>query len=96
VQAAALDGAERARLRQQALDWLRANLAVRTNQLDSGTPASRDSVSRALRPWQQDPDLAGIRNPEALAQLPEDERKVLEALWNEVQAVLDRARKTAP
>jgi serine/threonine-protein kinase len=95
-EAANLDGVERARLRKQALDWLRANLAVRTNQLDSGTPASRAGVLRALRPWQQDPDLAGIRDPEALARLPEAERKELEALWAEVQALLDRAQENSP
>jgi serine/threonine-protein kinase len=94
--AATRDDLERARLRKQALDWLRADLAVRTNQLDSATPAIRDSVLRALLPWQHAPDLAGIRDPAALAQLPEEERKELHALWAEVEALIDRAGKMAP
>jgi serine/threonine-protein kinase len=94
--AATLDDVERARLRKQAVDWLRANLALRTKELESGTPAARAAVLKALRPWQQDPDLAGIRDPAALAQLPEAQRNECEALWAEVQAVLDHAGKDAP
>jgi serine/threonine-protein kinase len=94
--AATVDDLERARLRKQALDWLRANLAVRTGKLDSRTPASRASASRAASRWRQDPNLAGIRDPEALAQLPEGERNACEAFWAEVQALFDRAQKNAP
>jgi hypothetical protein len=49
-----------------------------------------------MRRWQKDPDLAGIRDPVTLAQLPEGERKECEALWAEVQARIDRPQKTAP
>jgi serine/threonine-protein kinase len=49
-----------------------------------------------MRSWQQAPDLAGIRDPAALAKLPESERKECEALWAEVQALIDRAQKNAP
>jgi hypothetical protein len=49
-----------------------------------------------MNQWPQDPHLAGIRNPEALALLPEGERNVCETLWAEVQALLDRAAKTTP
>jgi hypothetical protein len=54
---------ERTRLRKQAVDWRRADLALRTKQLDSRTPADRAKASTAMSHWQQDPDLAGIRNP---------------------------------
>jgi serine/threonine-protein kinase len=94
--AATLDDMERARLRKQALDWLRADLALWTSQLDTHTPADRASASTALRPWQQDPDLAGIRDPEALAQLSAGERKDFETLWAEVRALIDRAQKNGP
>jgi serine/threonine-protein kinase len=94
--AAPLDDRERARLRKQALDWLRADLALRTKQLDSRTPADRASASRTMSHWQHDPDLAGIRDPKALAQLPEGQRNDCEALWAEVRALIDRAQKTAP
>ena len=46
--AAKLDDAEKARLRKQALDWLRADLALRTEQLESGQPAdSRRGTANA-------------------------------------------------
>jgi serine/threonine-protein kinase len=91
--AATLDDQERARLRKQALDWLRADLALRARQLDSRTPADRATALTAMNQWQQDLQLAGIRNPEPLARLPEGERKECEALWAEVQVLIDRAQK---
>jgi tetratricopeptide (TPR) repeat protein len=94
--AAALDDPERGRLRKQACDWLRADLALWTKSLEPGTPVGRAAVQSAMRRWQHEPDLAGIRDPEALAQLPEGERNECEALWAEVQALFDRARKNAP
>ena len=91
-----LDVVERARLRKQALDWLRADLALRTNRLAGRTPADPASASRAMRSWRQARDLAGIRDPEALAQLPESERNDCEALWADVQALTELAQRSAP
>ncbi len=54
--AAKLDDKERARLRKQALDWLRADLALRTKQLETGKPADRAEV-------QQDAVATGSRTP---------------------------------
>src|SRR5262249_8972621 len=68
--AAQLDDRERRRLRKQALDWLRADLALRTRQLESDKPAERAWAQAVLRYWQQDADLAGIRDRAALARLP--------------------------
>jgi hypothetical protein len=45
-----------------------------------------------LQHWKADPDLAGIRERLALAQLPEDERKACRTLWADVEALLQRAR----
>jgi hypothetical protein len=47
-------------------------------------------VAQALRYWRQDPDLAGVRDPAALAKLPPAERKAWEALWLKVDEVLAR------
>src|SRR5262249_61662785 len=44
--AAQLDDQERMRLRQQALDWLRADLALYTRQLESDKPADHE-IGRA-------------------------------------------------
>src|SRR5262249_40624789 len=46
--AAKLDDTERTRLRKQALDWLRADLAARSKQLEGGNPANRTEVRRQL------------------------------------------------
>ena len=86
--AAKLDDKERTRLRKQALDWLRADLALRGKQLETGKPADRAEVQQALRHWQQDTDLAGIRDAAALAKLPAEEQKAFTQLWADVAALL--------
>jgi tetratricopeptide (TPR) repeat protein len=93
--AAKLDAKERRRLRQQALDWLRADLALRTKQLESGKPADRAEVQRQMRHWQQDSDLAAIRDAAALAKLPAQERAACERLWADVAALLKKAEAPA-
>src|SRR5262249_11023622 len=63
--AAQLDDRERVRLRQQALDWLRADLALRTRQLESDKPAERAWAQEVLHERQQDADLASVRDAAA-------------------------------
>jgi hypothetical protein len=91
--AAQLDDRERTRLQKQALDWLRADLTLRTKQLESGPPADRAAAQRALLHWQKDPDLAGIRDKEALAKLPAEERAACAKLWADVAALLKKAEE---
>src|SRR5262249_26295214 len=86
--AAKLDDKEKLRLRQQALGWLRADLALRNKQLESGKPTDRAEVQAKMGHWQKDPDLAGVRDPVALAKLPEAERLEWQRLWKEVEALL--------
>jgi serine/threonine-protein kinase len=93
--AAKLDDTEKARLRNQALDWLRADLALRIKQLESGQPADRAAVQRALQLWQQDSDLAGLRDAAALVKLPAEDRVACEKLWADVVAVLTKAEVPA-
>jgi serine/threonine-protein kinase len=81
-----LNEPECARLRRQALDWLRDDLAAWVRAADR-TPAPR-----ALKRWQRDADLAGVRDPEALAKLPQPEREAWGRLWADVADLL---RKTA-
>jgi tetratricopeptide (TPR) repeat protein len=75
---------ERARWREQAREWLRADLAGWRKTLDDGDPASRDLVNRMLTGWQEEPDLAGVRDPDALKNLPAGERDEWNAFWEEV------------
>ncbi len=81
---------ERARLRRQALDWLRSDLALWSKQIAKGTPQQRAIAQQTLRYWQQDADLAGLRNAAALDKLPEAERADCRKLWNEVASLLKK------
>jgi serine/threonine-protein kinase len=87
-----LDEPEKARWREQALDWLRADLARWTKQSEIGTPEMKSLVGQKLQNWKADSDLAGIRDEMALKALPEDERKACRALWAEVDDLLAKAR----
>ena len=93
--ASQLDDAERTRLRRQALDWLRAVLALRTQQVETGKPADRAAMVKALRHWQTDSDLAGIHDDAALAKLPADEQKAFNQLWNDIAVLLKKAQTPA-
>src|SRR5262249_3991076 len=90
--AAALTDPERARLRQQALDWLRADLAAWTKHAQDQPPAHAE-VGRILQRWQQDSDLAGLRVPEALANLTQAERDAWRGFWVEVEKLLQQVRE---
>jgi tetratricopeptide (TPR) repeat protein len=83
-----LDEQDRARWRRQAVVWLNAHLALLARQLTSGQPDVRSAVRRAVESWQQDPDLAGLRDEAALAKLPEGERTACRQLWAEVAALV--------
>jgi tetratricopeptide (TPR) repeat protein len=87
-----LGGPERARLRQQALGWLRADLAAWAKLLDTGKSDTRAAVQQTLRHWQWDPDLAGLRDAAALARLPADERQACQKLWADAEALLQKAQ----
>jgi tetratricopeptide (TPR) repeat protein len=90
-----LDDKERARLRQQALDWLRAELALYTKLLAEAPPAARPLVQQTLMHWQKDPDLAGVRDRDTLAKLPAEERAACEKLWADLAALLKKAQTPA-
>ena len=84
------DDARKAKLRSQALGWLKAELAAWTKMLDDGDAQSRAQVVQTLQHWKVDTDLAGVRDAEALAKLPEAERKEWQALWAEVDRLLNK------
>jgi tetratricopeptide (TPR) repeat protein/tRNA A-37 threonylcarbamoyl transferase component Bud32 len=84
-----LSSDERTHLREQALAWLQADLALRARQLD-GSRSDRAECAKKLRMWQRDEDLAGVREVSALTKLPDAERKRWEELWAEVKTLLDK------
>jgi serine/threonine-protein kinase len=85
------DAAARAGLRQQALGWLRAELAAWGRALDAADPRLRASIAPTLIHWKQDSDLTSVRDADALSELPEAERKSWKALWTDVDRLLERA-----
>jgi Flp pilus assembly protein TadD len=86
-----LDAKERSRWRQQAHDWLRADLVAWGQTLDKGNPQVKAAVQQQMRHWQSDPDLAGVRDKDALDKLPEAEQKPWQQFWADVAALLRRA-----
>ena len=87
------DAATKARLRAQALDWLKAELAASAKELVSAPPKAQPRIRLflTLSHWRQDPDLAGVRNPDDQARLPEEERKAWQTFWDEVFTLLKKA-----
>jgi serine/threonine protein kinase/Flp pilus assembly protein TadD len=96
-EAGKLDARERARLRRQALDWLRADLEAWGRLLNKEQSKIRPVVVERMRHWLADPDFAGVRGPQAFAQLPEAERAGWQKLWEDVAGMLARAQaETTP
>jgi serine/threonine-protein kinase len=83
------DDAAKVRLRDQALEWLKAELSTWAKLVDSGPPEDKAFMVKTLRHWQVVADLAGTRDVEALKVLPEDERADWRQLWTRVKALAD-------
>jgi tetratricopeptide (TPR) repeat protein len=81
-----------ATLRRRAWRWLRADLKAYTQLAERGDPGAKEAVRQRLRHWQQDPDLASVRDPKALDRLPDDERRAWRRLWDDVAALLAGTR----
>jgi serine/threonine protein kinase/Tfp pilus assembly protein PilF len=85
-----LDEKDRARLRRQALAWLRADLAAWGQLLEKEPAKTCATLQQTLRHWQQDADFTGVRG-DALTKLPETERPSWQQLWAEVEQTLRKA-----
>jgi tetratricopeptide (TPR) repeat protein len=90
------DDAARARLRAQALGWLKSELVAWSKLLDSGNYGDRILALSGVVLWKTNPDLALVRDADALAKLPEPERTGWTALWAEVDALLAKTRGDRP
>jgi serine/threonine-protein kinase len=88
---AGLSTVERAKLRRQALEWLRADLASWTKQLEKGGPQARPAALARLQQWLSDPTLASLRDAAGLAKLPAEERSLWQAFWADVTALRTKA-----
>jgi serine/threonine-protein kinase len=87
------DEAARKRWRTQARDWFRADLRLYANKLEAGKPNDRSAIVKNLEHWKVCPDLGPVHDPTARSKIPEAERKEWQALWEEVEALLKRARE---
>jgi hypothetical protein len=89
---AQLTDAERTKLRNQARAWLEIELATWAKLLVSAKAQERQDIAKTLEHWQQDTDLASVRDEAALAKLPDDESGQWKSLWANVDALLAKAR----
>jgi tetratricopeptide (TPR) repeat protein len=87
--AADLDPTERRQWRRQALVWLTAELKSWAARFETH-PADKD-VAKTLKRWQDDPDLAGVRDEKSLARLSSEEQTAWRTFWGDVQALRARA-----
>jgi tetratricopeptide (TPR) repeat protein/serine/threonine protein kinase len=90
-----LNDKEHARLRLQALDWLRADLAAWRRLLENEPAKARPAVMQQMQHWQTDADFVGVRGSEALERLPAAERPDWQKLWQEVEVLRQRAAAPA-
>jgi serine/threonine-protein kinase len=75
------DDAERTRWRARARQWLRADLKAWERM-----PDERSGIAQQmLALWQVDPDLAPVREPDALKKLTPEEREEWRSLWDDVR-----------
>jgi hypothetical protein len=94
--APSLDDVARSRLRAQALGWLKAELGEYSKLLQSSKSTDRADAILSLSFWKVEPSVAGVREADALARLPEPERTAWTALWAELDALLAKARGERP
>src|SRR5205823_6449826 len=76
------DEAAKAKLRTQALDWLKAELDAWSKLLVAGTPKDYELVQQTLANWKVDTDLASLRDGPELAKLRDAEQSSFTKLWS--------------
>jgi hypothetical protein len=76
-------------MRYRALSWLHDDLAAHAgNSATSGGALAQSR--RAPLHWQEDAGLATVRDPAALAKLPEAEQVAWRNLWAQIDSLLAR------
>jgi tetratricopeptide (TPR) repeat protein len=85
-----LNEPDKARWRQQALDWLLADL-IYWMMLVQVRPTAKEFVGLKLRRWKADTELAAIRDEDALNKLPENQRRAWRQFWADVDAMIGAA-----
>ncbi len=86
-----IDLTERSALRAQTRAWLHADLKVYHEALKKNRLMAPAIVDR-MELWQDDPDLASVRDKKAIAKLSKDEQLTWTKLWDDVVALEKVAR----
>ncbi|WP_435011015.1 tetratricopeptide repeat protein [Tundrisphaera lichenicola] len=89
------DEPTRAKFREEARAWLRADLAAWAKRLEGGQAKDREEAAEKLADWKTDLDLASIRDRGSLINLPKDEREAFQSLWADVEALRKKANQAA-
>jgi tetratricopeptide (TPR) repeat protein len=89
------DEAARSALRRHAHEWLQAELAAAAQTVKTGRSRANYAVCEMLDYWQVERDLAGIRDEDALANLPEGERSAWRAFWKNVSSLREQSQCSA-
>jgi serine/threonine-protein kinase len=91
--AAMLTAAERARWRRLACEWCRAELATAmSDATNEAGAAGQQRAAATIRTWSTSPDLAGVRDPAALARLPPAEQMEWTDFWQRTAPIIKSAR----
>ena len=93
VDSAGLGEPESVQWRDQARQWLRADLLDLRKALDIGPVTDRDLVRTTLSHWPSEPELTGLHEPDELTKQSVDERKERLVFWNEVGVINERAER---
>ena len=81
---------------EQAMVYFHIDRAQRYIQsLGFNNVQNRQQVAAIMTHWQQDSDLAGIRDEAALAKLSAEERAACVKLWSDVAALLKKTEEKA-
>jgi eukaryotic-like serine/threonine-protein kinase len=86
-----LNDEDRARLRRQALAWLRADLHQWSERLGTGNVQDRQATRKLLMLLLGARSLTTVRNAAAIKKLPADEQASWQKLWDDVADLLKRA-----
>jgi serine/threonine-protein kinase len=90
--AAALDAESRKRFGAKSLGWLRDDLLLLTEQIETGSADELRSAAAALRGWLHDADFAGVRDEKELARLAPADAAEWKEFWTEVRAQVESSR----
>ncbi len=94
IDTAELDDKECAQLRLQAYAWLSADVKAWGSVLQKEPEKNHAEVLKFTQLCQQDKDFKGVRDPDALAALPEAERQQWQNLWRDIDTLKQRATRS--